>query len=87
MAQRGKPSTAHEYNDQNCCMYCGVYKSNVEAMSLVCTPEREAESDKAVAESTQEGTAAAIESPYGSNQAAIPSESQRLVPKKKHWGR
>lgn len=64
MSQKGKPSTAHDYNEINACKYCGGYKNNIEAMSLVCTPEREAESDKAVAETLQQGTDIGIETPY-----------------------
>jgi hypothetical protein len=45
MAKRGKPSVAHEYDDNGQCIHCGMYKANVEAMSHVCTPEREAEMD------------------------------------------
>jgi len=47
MAQRGKPSTAHEYDKRNQCIYCGMHRINVEGMSHVCTPQREAEQDKA----------------------------------------
>jgi hypothetical protein len=46
MAQRGKPSTAHEYDKNLQCLYCGMHKANVEAMSHVCTPERERLSDE-----------------------------------------
>lgn len=45
MAQRGQPSTAHEYDKRGACIYCGTYKVNVDAMSLVCTSQREAEED------------------------------------------
>jgi hypothetical protein len=45
MAQKGKPSTAHVYDKTGACIYCGMYRSSVEAMSHVCTPKREAEED------------------------------------------
>jgi len=45
MAQRGKPSTAHEYDKNQQCIHCGMHKANVESMSHVCTPEREKISD------------------------------------------
>jgi hypothetical protein len=45
MARRGHPSTAHEYRADGSCIHCGMYRVNVEAMSHVCTPEREAEQD------------------------------------------
>jgi hypothetical protein len=41
MSERGKPSTAHEYNQSEACIHCGVYKVNIEKMSLNCTPARE----------------------------------------------
>ena len=45
MSQRGKPSTAHEYDKNDCCIHCGMYRVNVELMSHVCTPDREAIAD------------------------------------------
>ena len=45
MSERGKPSTAHEYNKSNCCIHCELYKVNIESMSLNCTPAREKEAD------------------------------------------
>lgn len=48
VAFRGRPSTAHEYDKNSECVYCGTYKSAVDAMSLVCTPAREAIADKLV---------------------------------------
>jgi len=45
MAQRGKPSTAHEYDKSGACIYCGMYKNNVDALSHTCTPQRESEAD------------------------------------------
>ena len=48
MAQRGKPSTAHEYDKSGACIHCGMYKTNVDAMAHVCTPKREAEEDRKV---------------------------------------
>lgn len=38
----GKPSEAHSYDERWQCVYCGMYKSAVEQMTHVCTPEREA---------------------------------------------
>jgi hypothetical protein len=49
MAQRGKPSTAHEYNKINQCIHCGMYKVSVEKMTHVCTIERERAADAALA--------------------------------------
>lgn len=50
MSQRGKPSTAHTFHVKTQqCIYCGMYKSNVEAMSHVCTPTREAWEDARIA--------------------------------------
>ena len=46
MAQRGKPSTAHEYDKNQQCIHCGMHKANVESMSHVCTPEREKITDE-----------------------------------------
>lgn len=46
MAQRGKPSSAHEYNERQECVHCGMYKVNVERMSHVCKPWREMEVDE-----------------------------------------
>jgi hypothetical protein len=45
MSKRGQQSTAHRYDSRGCCIYCGTYRVNVEAMSLECTPKREAEED------------------------------------------
>jgi hypothetical protein len=45
MAQRGKPSTAHEYDKTGACIYCGMYRNCVEQMAHVCTVKREAEED------------------------------------------
>jgi hypothetical protein len=46
MSQKGKPSTAHVYDNLEACIYCGMYKVNVEQMNHECTPAREAEEDK-----------------------------------------
>lgn len=46
MAERGKPSTAHEYGANDQCVHCGMAKVNVELLSHVCTPEREKASDQ-----------------------------------------
>ena len=45
MAQRGKPSTAHEYDSRGVCLYCHMYRNNVERMSHICTSDRELETD------------------------------------------
>ena len=45
MAQRGKASTAHEYDKSGACVHCGMYKVNVEMLQHVCTPAREAAED------------------------------------------
>jgi hypothetical protein len=41
MYHAGKQSEAHEYKDGQC-IHCHMFKVNVDAMSHVCTPEREA---------------------------------------------
>jgi len=43
MAQRGQPSTAHEYDKNGQCIHCRMYKVNVEKLSHVCTLVRESE--------------------------------------------
>ena len=48
MALRGKLSTAHEYNANNQCIYCDMYKSNVELLNHVCIPAREKIADSLV---------------------------------------
>ena len=48
MAQRGQPSTAHEYDKNGQCIHCRMYKVNVDLLSHVCTPARELESDQSV---------------------------------------
>lgn len=45
MSQRGKQSTAHEYDKTGACIYCGMYKNNVESLSHNCTIAREAIED------------------------------------------
>jgi hypothetical protein len=45
MAQRGKPSIAHEYDKSGACMHCGMYKTTVDKLSHVCTKERELAKD------------------------------------------
>ena len=45
MAFKGQPSTAHEYNKNTECIYCGMYKKMVDAYSHVCTKDREIEVD------------------------------------------
>jgi hypothetical protein len=41
VAQRGKPSVAHEFDKRECCIHCGMYKSNVERINHVCKQARE----------------------------------------------
>jgi hypothetical protein len=41
MAQRGKPSLAHEYNKLGECIHCGMLKSNVIRINHVCKAWRE----------------------------------------------
>lgn len=49
MSQRGKPSTAHTFHVKTQqCIYCGMYKVNVESTSHDCTPEREAWNDERI---------------------------------------
>lgn len=48
MGQRGKQSTAHEYDKRDQCIYCGMYQVNVLSLSHSCTPYREAEEDRLV---------------------------------------
>lgn len=45
MSQRGKPSTAHEYDKREQCIHCGMYKVNVESLKHECTRAREAQVD------------------------------------------
>ncbi len=45
MSQRGKPSTAHDYKNGQC-LWCGMYKVNVDKMSHECTAAREARQDE-----------------------------------------
>lgn len=45
MALPGKASTAHEYDKNQQCIYCGMYKSIVEEYTHVCTMEREIATD------------------------------------------
>ena len=47
MAKRGEPSRAHEYDERDCCIHCGMYRVNVERMSHVCKPWREKLVDEA----------------------------------------
>jgi hypothetical protein len=47
MSERGKPSTAHQYDrPRGQCIYCHMYQGNVESMSHNCTPEREIAVDR-----------------------------------------
>lgn len=50
MAQRGKASMAHEYNEHEVCIHCGMYKVNVDRMIHVCKPARELEVDQKAAD-------------------------------------
>lgn len=45
MAQRGKPSIAHEYAANEQCIHCGMYRNVVQSMSHVCRPWRELDVD------------------------------------------
>ena len=45
MALLGKPSTAHEYDKNDPCVHCGMYRNIVEQLVHVCTREREIEVD------------------------------------------
>jgi hypothetical protein len=57
MAQKGKPSEAHVYDAAGCCIYCQMYRVNVDRLNHVCDPEREAEYDaKEENENGQNGT-------------------------------
>ena len=49
MAQRGKPSTAHEFDERDACIHCSMYRVNVEKMNHACKPWRELEVDRALA--------------------------------------
>lgn len=43
MSQRGQQSTAHEFDPKtHACKWCGMYLTNVRALSHDCTPAREA---------------------------------------------
>lgn len=53
MAQRGKPSTAHVYDDRGVCIHCDMYKTNVEQLSHVCKSWREEEVDKKAAKAAK----------------------------------
>jgi hypothetical protein len=50
MAQRGKPSVAHEYGKNDACIHCAMYRVNVERSSHVCKPWRENQVDALEAE-------------------------------------
>jgi hypothetical protein len=50
MSQRGKQSTAHEYDKSGACIHCGMYKSNVDLLSHNCTIAREAIEDEKLAQ-------------------------------------
>lgn len=41
MYHYGKQSEAHEYDKNQQCIHCHMYKVNVERLSHVCTQERE----------------------------------------------
>ena len=45
MSLRGRQSTAHEYDKNNACIHCGMYKVNVEALSHECKTKREEVAD------------------------------------------
>jgi hypothetical protein len=46
MSEKGKPSTAHQYDKRDQCVHCGMYRVNVEKLNHDCTPEREADRGK-----------------------------------------
>jgi hypothetical protein len=46
LAQRGKPSIAHEYNERGECIHCSMYKVNVERSNHICKQWRENAVDK-----------------------------------------
>lgn len=46
MAQRGKPSVAHEFDKRDCCVHCSMYRVNVERMNHACKQTRENASDE-----------------------------------------
>jgi hypothetical protein len=46
MALRRQQSTAHEYDVNNQCVWCHMYRVNVESMSHVCTQARETLADR-----------------------------------------
>jgi hypothetical protein len=48
MSQKGKPSTAHEYDQRDQCIHCQMYRVNVEAMSHDCTVAREEKVDRMI---------------------------------------
>lgn len=54
MAQRGKPSTAHQYDKSGACIHCGMYRTAVEQMQHVCKPWREALEDRKGEEKVEE---------------------------------
>ena len=45
MSLKGKPSTAHEYDKRDQCIYCGMYKNVVDQLAHVCTEQREIDAD------------------------------------------
>jgi hypothetical protein len=55
MSERGKPSTAHQYDKpRGQCLFCHMYQVNVESLSHNCTPEREMAADRAAQVKTLE---------------------------------
>jgi hypothetical protein len=54
MSKRGQPSRAHQYGNRDCCIYCGMYRVNVEAMSHECTPQREQYEDRRLGEEVED---------------------------------
>jgi hypothetical protein len=53
MAKIGFPSEAHVYDRIDACIYCGMYRVNVERMSHACKAWREAEYEHELLTSTQ----------------------------------
>lgn len=48
MSEKGKPSTAHVFDNAGCCIHCQMYRVNVNRLNHECTPEQEAIEDAKV---------------------------------------
>lgn len=55
MARNGEASKAHLYDARDACIYCGMYRTNVDRMVHVCKPQRELEVDTAEAQAAGMG--------------------------------